>query len=61
VLDNGPGFEREEYKDRKGIGLNNVKQRLDLRYNNKASMRYQFPDTGGTEVIMKLPLDGEYS
>lgn len=62
VRDNGPGFEMEEkYKKRKGIGMNNVKQRLELRYNNNASILYQFPNTGGTEVIIKLPVNGEYS
>lgn len=58
IIDDGPGFQiQEESDNRKRIGIENVKQRLALRYNNMASIEFSGFGIEGTEVVIKIPLE----
>ncbi len=62
VIDNGNGF-REERQDKDkthGIGLENVRQRIELFYGPEYFLRIQSKEHHYTKVVLELPfLDGE--
>ena len=56
VVDNGDVREDEPPPARKGIGLNNVRARLEALYGNAASLNMTHTAGKGTRVSVRLPL-----
>lgn len=52
VQDNGPGLPSDQDE---GIGLRNVRQRLDALYGDNHAVRLDSPSESGTRVILELP------
>lgn len=53
VQDDGIGFQNAKST---GIGIKNVRDRLDSLYTGQASLQIEEPPQGGTKVIILLPL-----
>jgi LytS/YehU family sensor histidine kinase len=58
VEDSGSGLKSEDNPDRRGIGLNNVRDRLKHIYRDEAMLRLSALEPTGTRVTLTLP---EYS
>ena len=56
VTDNGPGA-RKDPKPGFGIGLANVRDRLEARYGAEASLTAGPAETGGWHAVIRLPLE----
>ena len=56
VGDNGVGFEAQG-KPGQGIGLRNVRERLEVFYRGRASFRIGSTATGGTEAMLVIPCE----
>jgi sensor histidine kinase YesM len=54
VVDTGLGFGKAMTQGT-GIGLSNIRERLNLLYGNKASLVVTEPGTGGTSVTITVP------
>lgn len=52
VGDSGPGFST---KSREGIGLSNIRQRLNTQYDNAAQMELETSELGGAQINIYLP------
>lgn len=52
VQDNGPGVDPEQTD---GLGLRNVRARLQELYGDNHTVRFDTPSDGGTRVTLKLP------
>ncbi len=63
VIDNGPGFEADKESVREGAklgyGLLNVRSRLDHIYGNLSSFEMRNIKSGGTIVLITIPLNLE--
>lgn len=58
VEDNGPGIDvHERVAEGSGIGLQNVRRRVELRYKDEGSFTITSPREGGTMIEMILPLE----
>ncbi|MDO4340479.1 MAG: sensor histidine kinase [Eubacteriales bacterium] len=56
IFDNGRGFQYEGFDKLTGIGLNNIKERLELNYGTNASLEIESTPGKGTCVTMKFLL-----
>ncbi|MCC6243735.1 MAG: histidine kinase [Gemmatimonadaceae bacterium] len=56
VRDNGPGPLVASRTDGAGVGLANLRARLTRLYGDAASLVLQVRETGGTEVVVRVPL-----
>jgi len=56
VIDNGPGISEENYINKEGVGLSNVKSRLSQIYNNDQSLIIKNLDDGGLLVSIDIPV-----
>ncbi len=64
IEDNGIGFENKQVmanlsqlENSNHVGVFNVYKRLQLFYNNKASLSFEDVNTGGTRAIILIPLE----
>jgi signal transduction histidine kinase len=58
VLDNGPGLESDEASClKKGLGLSNLRARLENLYGEQAVLRLENRDEGGLRAGIVLPLE----
>ena len=55
VRDDGPGFTRRPGSRGNGIGLSNLRSRLDALYGARQRVELQEPPEGGLEVRLELP------
>jgi two-component system LytT family sensor kinase len=53
VRDDGVGMGATSVE---GVGLTNTKERLRMLYGNDASVIIRTPESGGTEVVLRIPL-----
>ena len=56
VRDDGPGFPREPAAPLSGIGLKNIRRRLETLYPGKHLFRARNLEGGGAEVLIEIPL-----
>jgi signal transduction histidine kinase len=52
VIDDGVGFNRFAGD---GLGLANVRERLNIQYGNRAQLVIEAPLTGGTRASIRVP------
>jgi LytS/YehU family sensor histidine kinase len=58
VDDSGPGFSHEsDASENGGVGLTNVRKRLQTKYGDRAKLAVLQSDTGGASVELTIPLD----
>ena len=59
VADSGPGPGQQKTADEgAGVGLQNIRDRLQMRYGDAAELSLGTADIGGLEVALKLPAQG---
>ena len=56
ITDNGPGISVENYINKDGVGLSNVKSRLSQIYNNDQSLIIKNLEEGGLLVSIQIPI-----
>jgi two-component system, LytTR family, sensor kinase len=56
IGNSGPGGEIEQKQIGNGIGLGNTAERLETLYGENFEFSLEWPDAGGCEVILELPL-----
>jgi LytS/YehU family sensor histidine kinase len=56
VYNDGPGLPADWATSRVGIGLSNLRTRLQILYGNGFELNLRNPDAGGVEVLVSLPL-----
>ncbi len=56
VSDNGTGFEKEQKKDRIGIGLSSTRERLVRMYPGSHLFAIRAAEPRGTEVLIEIPV-----
>lgn len=56
VTDNGPGILENNYINKEGVGLSNVKSRLSQIYNNDQSLKIKNLQEGGLLVSIEIPI-----
>jgi len=56
VYNDGPGLPADWATSRVGIGLSNLRSRLQILYGTGFELNLRNPDTGGVEVLVSLPL-----
>lgn len=57
VRDDGPGWKESSGREREGIGLSNVRARLQQTYGSNHSLAIVNADGGGFRVVIKVPLE----
>jgi two-component system LytT family sensor kinase len=55
VEDSGSGLKSEEHSERRGIGLKNVRDRLEHIYRDEAFLQLSALEPTGTRVTLTLP------
>ena len=55
VLDDGDGAVQEAMGARRGIGLNNIRTRLETLYGSAATFTMSHPAGAGTRVSIEIP------
>ena len=59
VADSGPGPGQQKTADEgAGVGLQNIRDRLQMRYGDAAELSLGTADIGELEVALKLPAQG---
>jgi len=56
VYNDGPGLQTDRAAAQAGIGLSNLRTRLQILYGTRFELNLRSPDTGGVEVLVSLPL-----
>jgi two-component system, LytTR family, sensor kinase len=56
VYNDGPGLPADWATSRAGIGLSNLRTRLQILYGTGFELNLRNPDAGGVEVLVSLPL-----
>jgi sensor histidine kinase YesM len=56
VTDNGPGILENNYINKEGVGLSNVKSRLSQIYSNDQSLKIKNVQEGGFLVSIEIPI-----
>jgi|AntRauTorckE6833_2_1112554.scaffolds.fasta_scaffold17138_2 sensor histidine kinase YesM len=56
LIDTGRGFTYQNTGAGQGLGLSNLRKRLQLLYGDQAQLQITQPETGGTRVELRLPL-----
>ncbi len=56
ITDSGAGFDESASGFREGIGIKNVRSRLEQLYGRRASLQFIFPEEGGFEARVSIPL-----
>lgn len=57
VRDSGQGFTDRPTTRGEGLGLSNLRQRLELFYADQAKLTITQPEAGGTQIQLSFPLD----
>jgi sensor histidine kinase YesM len=57
VTDNGAGFSPTPHTTGHGLGLENIRQRIDMLFDGKASVSIKEHQTGGVTSTLILPID----
>lgn len=58
VFDNGPGVTENKSKKNSGIGLENIRKRLELEYNREDLLKIRSEKGVFTEVELRFPIQG---
>jgi two-component system LytT family sensor kinase len=58
VYNDGPSLPADWAVTRAGIGLSNLRTRLQILYGNRFELNLRNPATGGVEVLVSLPVGG---
>ncbi|HEX8811225.1 MAG TPA: histidine kinase [Terracidiphilus sp.] len=58
VYNDGPDLPAEWLDARTGVGISNLRKRLQMLYRNGSELKLQSADAGGVEVVVTLPLKG---
>ncbi len=61
VSDTGIGFHRETETRRAGVGLSNIKQRLESHFGDSARFEIKMKPAGGTTARISIPLNSKQS
>ncbi len=56
IIDNGAGLSRTSSRSSRGVGMRNVRERLDALYGNEASLTLRELDQQGTIAELELPM-----
>jgi sensor histidine kinase YesM len=56
VYNDGPDFPTDGQATRTGVGLGNLRTRLQILHGNESELQLKHADTGGVEVVVTLPL-----
>jgi LytS/YehU family sensor histidine kinase len=59
IRDDGPGFGENSGTASKGIGLSNIRRRLETLYPGQHVLRISNPADGGGEIFIQIPLSHE--
>lgn len=59
VADNGPGANLENMQQ-KGVGLRNIRERLQVLYANRHQFKIEHNSPQGLKVCISIPLEAEY-
>lgn len=59
IIDDGVGPDSGDSREGHGLGLENVRSRLENAFSETATLTLEFPDEGGTLVEMVIPLKKE--
>ena len=56
IADSGSG-QNTQSDSGSGVGLQNIRERLRMRYGDRASLSIEHSDLGGLEALLQMPLD----
>jgi LytS/YehU family sensor histidine kinase len=56
IADSGSG-QNTQSDSGSGVGLQNIRERLRMRYGDRASLSTEQADLGGLEALLQMPLD----
>jgi two-component system LytT family sensor kinase len=56
VYNDGPDFPSDGQSTRTGVGLGNLRTRLQILYGGESALQLRHAETGGMEVVVSLPL-----
>lgn len=57
VSDSGPGMSNPDSTDGRGVGIRNVRERLQTQYGDSFELTMQNIDTGGLSVQISIPME----
>ena len=56
IYNDGPDFPPEGQATRTGVGISNLRTRLQILHGNESDLKLNHTDTGAVEVVVSLPL-----
>jgi two-component system LytT family sensor kinase len=56
IYNDGPDFPPEGQATRTGVGISNLRTRLQILHGNESELKLNHTDTGAVEVVVSLPL-----
>jgi two-component system LytT family sensor kinase len=56
IYNDGPDFPTDERATRPGVGISNLRTRLQILHGTESELQLKHADTGGVEVVVTLPL-----
>jgi two-component system LytT family sensor kinase len=56
VYNDGPDLPTEGRATRAGVGISNLRARLEILHGNESELKLNYTDTGAVEVVVTLPL-----
>jgi LytS/YehU family sensor histidine kinase len=56
IYNDGPDFPADVKATRAGVGISNLRTRLQILHGNESDLKLNHTDTGAVEVVVSLPL-----